>query len=373
MPQKLLILGTRGVPAAHGGFETFAERLALHLVARGWDVTVYCQREASPNSNSFVDVWRGIRRIHINTSATGPVGTMEFDWACVRHALGEPGIPLVLGYNTAIFTLLLRIAGRPVLMNMDGIEWRRAKWGAVARGWFYVNEWCGALFSTVLIADNPAIADHLARRRKREDIVTIAYGADLVNEASMDPILALGLIPGKYLLSIGRIEPENSILEMVSAYSARLREYDFVCLGALDPVRNSYHADVLAAAKGRVIFPGAIYDPERVQALRLHALAYCHGHTVGGTNPSLVEAMGAGSPIIAHDNKFNRWVAGDSQLYFRDVESLTTALDYLEDNNEWRAASGRASRSRFEQEFTWDRILGQYEALCLRYSHHEGK
>lgn len=360
---SLFILGTRGVPAAHGGFETFAERFALHMVGQGWDVTVYCQADAGPRG-PVEDVWRGVRRITFSADG-GALGTMAFDWMCVRHALGQRGVMLVLGYNTALFSALLRLRGNPLITNMDGIEWKRAKWPWHGRIWLYLNEWIGALTSTTLVADHPEIARHLARRRNARDIVMIPYGADPVTEAPEAPVRALGLTPGRYLISIGRIEPENNILTMVRAFASRPRDLQFICLGKLDPERNPYHAEVLRAGDGRVLFPGAIYDPEVVKALRFHAAAYCHGHSVGGTNPSLVEALGAGNAIIAHDNPYNRWVAGEAQLFFEDQAACTAMFAATESDVDRRSQAGAAARRRFETAFRWSEVLTAYEHVCL--------
>lgn len=264
-PHHLFIIGTRGIPASHGGFETFAQRFALHMRDQGWRVTVYCQVDAGP-PGPVEDEWQGVRRVTFAADA-GAVGTMKFDWACVRHAMNERGVMLVLGYNTAAFSAVLRLTGNPVLTNMDGIEWKRAKWPWHGRLWLYFNEWIGALTSTRLIADHPEIVRHLARRRREADIVMIPYGADAVEAAPEEPVRALGVEPGRYLISIGRVEPENNILPMIRGFAKRPRRFGFVCLGKLEPDKNPYHAQVIAAGQGRVAFPGAIYDPATVQAL----------------------------------------------------------------------------------------------------------
>lgn len=361
---SLFILGTRGVPAAHGGFETFAERFALHMAGQDWDVTVYCQADTGPKG-PVEDVWQGVRRVTFSANS-GALGTMAFDWMCVRHALGQRGVMLVLGYNTAVFSALLRLKGNPLITNMDGIEWKRAKWPWHGRIWLYLNEWIGALTSSTLVADHPEIARHLARRRSARDIVMIPYGADQVTEASEAPVRALGLTPGRYLISIGRIEPENNILTMIRAFTALPRDLQFICLGKLDPECNPYHAEVLRAGEGRVLFPGAIYDPEVVKALRFHAAAYCHGHSVGGTNPSLVEAMGAGNVIIAHDNPYNRWVAGDEQFFFADAKQCGTVVDRVVGDPKALTHARRHIRARFHEAFKWPPILKDYETLCVR-------
>jgi glycosyltransferase involved in cell wall biosynthesis len=365
----LFILGTRGVPAAHGGFETFAQRFALHMVERGWDVTVYCQAEAGPDG-PVEDVWNGVRRVTFR-AASGALATIGFDWMCVRHAMRQRGVMLVLGYNTALFSAVLRLTGNPLITNMDGIEWKRAKWSWPARAWLYCNEWIGALTSTVLIADHPEIAKHLTRRRRAEDIVMIPYGADAVAEAPEAPVRALGLTPGRYLISIGRIEPENNILTMVRAFANRPRDLQFICLGKLDPKRSPYHAEVLRAGEGRVLFPGAIYDADIVKALRFHAAAYCHGHSVGGTNPSLVEALGAGNAIIAHDNPYNRWVAGYGQFYFGDAAACEAIFTRIEDTAAIiKTAHSHATR-QFAEHFTWVPVLTGYEVLCQQRLQHD--
>lgn len=369
--KRLLILGIRGIPAAHGGFETFAEKLALYLVARGWKVTVYCQKDDGDGlfDAPVVDEWNGVRRVTIGTSLGVPYDTMAFDWASVRHVLNEPGLPLLLGYNTALFAARLRLYGRPIVINMDGIEWKRAKWGTAAKTWFYLNEKIGARCATKLVADHPVIADHLARLRRREDIVTIAYGADAVTAADEAPVRALGLEPGRYFLAIGRIEPENSTLEMVRAFVSAPRASRFVCLGKLEPERNPYHAAVMASGGDKVLFPGAVYDQHVVKALRFHALAYCHGHTVGGTNPSLIEALGAGNAVIVHDNVFNRYVVGDNALFFDGIKTCGEAFEQAENDSSWRETCRRASRERYQEYYTWAHILEQYERLLLGLVH----
>ncbi|WP_246672418.1 DUF1972 domain-containing protein [Mesorhizobium sp. B3-1-6] len=364
---SILILGTRGIPASHGGFETFAERLALFLAGRGWKVGVYCQKEVERVGQRVTsETWRGIELITIEVASKGPRATLEFDWQCVLDAARRPGVCLVLGYNGAVFLTWLRLRGRKILTNMDGIEWRRPKWGSAARSWFWLNEWIGAWLSHRLVADHPAIADHLATRRPRSAIATIAYGADPVTSAPEEPIRALGLEPGKYLVSIARIEPDNNILPIIEAFRRRDRgDMKLVVLGTLND-NIPYHRAVRAAAGNAVIMPGAIYDQAVVKALRYHARAYMHGHTVGGTNPSLVEALAAGNMVIAHDNRYNRWVAGDAAIYFSDTETLSQRIDEALADDALAAHCGKAARARAREAFRWEDVLSAYEKEALR-------
>lgn len=359
--RTLRILGTRGVPAAHGGFETFAEHLALYLVRHGWRVVVYCQVDGS--GSLFEDAWQGVERVHIPVSQTGPKGTIVFDWQATAHASRHRDLCLTLGYNTAVFGAILRLKGIPNVINMDGIEWSRAKWGKLAKTWFWLNDWAGCWLGDHLIADHPQIKAHLATRVATDKITTIAYGAEAISEAPTEPVLALGVTPGRFLTVIARPEPENSLLEIVQGFSARRRGVDLVVLGKYDTEGNVYHRAVREAASDEVKFVGAIYEKEVVRALRFLSLAYVHGHQVGGTNPSLVEALGAGNAVIAHDNRFNRWVAGEGAAYFAGADGFGQQLDELLIAEERLGAMRAASRARFEEAFTWERILGEYEKL----------
>lgn len=363
------ILGTRGIPAGHGGFETFAERLALYLVSRGTRVTVYCQSGQGEDLAGREDFWRGIRRVHFGTRLKGAGGTIEFDMKSVRHVLGQVGVDLVLGYNTAVFNTLQRIMGRRVFMNMDGIEWQRQKWAPHERMWLKFNEYVGAKISNMPIADHPEIARHIENRTGISPVM-IPYGADPVMAFETEPLSRFDVAPGRYFVSIARIEPENSILEIVRAFSRARTGMKFVVLGRIDP-QNPYHRKILSASGQNVILPGAIYDDITVKALRFHARAYFHGHQVGGTNPSLVEALGAGSPVIAHDNRFNRWTAGRGQAFFSDVEQCTNELRRLAFDDVAVHKARIAARSRHHESFRWSDVLHAYEALLLGVRDHE--
>ncbi|MET0377421.1 MAG: DUF1972 domain-containing protein [Spongiibacteraceae bacterium] len=365
MPNSLTILGIRGVPAAHGGFETFAEALALYLVAQDWSVTVYCQHEG--DGPLWEDDWRGIHRINIPVAGNSAKSTIIFDWLSTRHAARNNSLCLTLGYNTAIFCTLLRLRGVPNLINMDGIEWSRAKWGGLAKAWFWMNERAGCWLGNHLIADHPEIRAHLSTRVAPQKITTIPYGAVPVTAADVTLVEALGLQPGTYLTLIARAEPENSILEAVQGFSEKPRGYKLVVLGNYDTENNPYHRAVKAAASDEVCFVGAIYDKATVQALRFFSAAYVHGHQVGGTNPSLVEALGAGNAVLAHDNRFNRWVAGDAAMYFNGAAGFSGAIEQLLGSAEQRALLQKNALARFQQEFTWPHVLAQYETLLENY------
>jgi glycosyltransferase involved in cell wall biosynthesis len=358
---RVAILGTRGIPAAHGGFETFAERIALWLVARGWRVTVYCQEHGGGPIRE--DVWNGVERVIVPTSLAGAVGTMQFDWRCIRHAVRTGhATALTLGYNTALFCSWLRLHGVRNVINMDGLEWMRAKWRWHERAWLWINERAGCLIGNWLVADHPSIGNHLATRVSFNKIAVIPYGADRVEDVSADPLIAFGVVPGGYSCVIARPEPENSVLEIVRAFSAKPRDHKLLVFGKYE-AGHPYHDAVRQAAGDEVEFVGPIYDLPTVASLRFHSRLYVHGHQVGGTNPSLVEALGAGSAILAHDNRFNRWVAQDAAKYFSNTTDCQLQFDRLLSSDELIATQRQAAQARHASAFRWANVLNAYESL----------
>lgn len=358
------ILGTHGVPAGYGGFETAAENVARFLVDKGWRVVVYCQ--GSGTGPVVEDVWEGIERVTIPVPRDGWLGTSQFDLLSIKHAAAFDDINLTFGYNTAVFNVVQRIKRIPNVINMDGIEWSRARWGKFRQAILYTNERIACFVGNELIADHPELNTYLRTRAPARKITTITYGGPTVESAPTDVLEEFGLTPGGYATLIARPIPENTILEIIQGFTARRRDIDLVVLGNYKPEEDPYHAAVVAAGNDQVHFVGGIYEPERVQALRFHSVGYVHGHTVGGTNPSLVEALGAGNPVIAHDNAYNRWVAGDAGLYFETAADFDSRLTELLGTEGLRARLSAAARARHAEEFTWDHVAGQYEQLLLK-------
>lgn len=371
--RKVLMLGTRGIPGNHGGFETFAERLALFLKQNGWSVVVYCQ---SIGKEVQTREWNGIELVDI-PAQEGAFGSIVFDLKATLHALKQPGIILLFGYNTAVFSLLWRLKQRIVITNMDGMEWWRRKWTFLQKTWLFLNERCARLFSTHLIADHPGIKMHFLEQGVPSDKITsIPYCSEPVLRADAHHLESYNLMPNQYAIIIARPEPENSILEVVAAFSEKPRGYKLVVLGKYLPKENSYHKKVLAAASNsnEVLFLGAIYDTEVVQALRYYARLYIHGHTVGGTNPSLVEALAAGMPVLGHYNRFNYWVAGSEAGYFYDQKDCALQLDQVLGNDERLSTMRQTSLERYRKLFSNNKDVKAYEQLLLNYievHHHD--
>ena len=366
MKHELIILGTRGIPAKHGGFETFAEKIALYLVHKSnWNVTVYCQ--VYGNGEITEDNWNGIKRVHIPIKSKGALSTVLFDLKSVIHSFKKRKLILTLGYNTAVFNILFRLVRVKNIINMDGLEWKREKWTLNERIWLYINERAGCLIGNHLIADHPEIKKHLLSRVNTNKITMIPYGANFVESANIQKIESLGLKNNNYCIVIARPEPENNILEIVKAFSNKKRNLKLVVLGNFNLENNLYHKSVFDAASDEVIFPGAIYDSDVVESLRFFAKLYIHGHSVGGTNPSLVEALGAGVPVLAHKNKFNRWVAGESAKYFSDEYECEKLLDTILSDDENLNDMSIGSVRRFKCDFTWEKICDEYEKLLMKF------
>lgn len=363
--KHLIVLGIRGVPAAHGGFESFAERLVPWMVQAGWRVTVYCQ--GSETGERYEDTWEGCRRVHIPVKSDGPLGTIEFDMKSTMAAVREKGLLLTLGYNTGFLSVYARLRGRFNLINMDGIEWKRAKYSTPQKIYLWINERLAAASGNALIADHPQIAKHHADHAPADKITMIPYGAERIETADEMLLARYGIERDRFLTVIARPEPENSLLEIVRAFSRRPRGIKLVVLGKYSP-DHAYQNSVLAAASDEVVFPGAVYAKPDLHALRLFSLAYVHGHQVGGTNPSLVEALGAGNAVIAHDNPFNRWVAGDAGVYFANEDECEKRIEELAASPALRDELREHALRRWTEEFTWPQILEAYQALIERCS-----
>jgi glycosyltransferase involved in cell wall biosynthesis len=365
MTKTVRILGTHGVPAEYGGFETAAENVALFLASRGWRVIVYCQIDGTGPIRE--DTWNGLERVIIPVDIEGWRGTSKFDLLSIRHAAKSRDVCLTFGYNTAIFNVLQRIKKIPNVINMDGIEWSRSRWGFFRQAILYTNERIACFVGNHLIADHPEIEKFLLTRAPSRKLTTITYGADPVSDAPAEVPISRGLEPGRYLTLICRPIPENSIVELVGGFSRKPRGYKLVLLGDYVSGEDPYHRQVMNAASNEVVFLGSIYDKAEVEALRFHSAAYLHGHTVGGTNPSLVEAMAAGNPVVAHDNPYNRWVAEDAAVYFSTGDDVSDHLDEILASPARLEEMHRASLSRYSSEFTWEHVAGQYEQLLLRF------
>ncbi len=363
-PLRIAILGTRGIPARYGGFETFAEKLAIGLTKRGFDVTVFCEENGAGHPPEF----QGVHLRYHRAPSLGSLQTILFDLRCLWSARKGFDVVYMLGYGCAPFCILPRFWSTSVWLNPDGLEWARAKWGRFARLYFKLMESVSVRVPSLLIPDSHAIASSLTERHgKLVPFEVIAYGCDIVEAAPPpDRLSAFQLSPSSYFLVVCRFEPENHVLEILRGFEQSKSERELILVGDFRSP-SPYVRQLLAVQNPRIRFVGTVYDGATLKALRYHAFAYVHGHSVGGTNPSLLEAMGCANLTLAHDNAFNRETLGSHALFFSSVDELTKQINGSETLSEEERMNFRAAiQARARTEYSWDGIIATYAALLTK-------
>lgn len=360
-PVHLAILGTRGIPASYGGFETFAEELALRLAERGVDVTVYCENRDGDKPEMYKDV----RLAYIPSPNIGPLTTILFDLRCLWHSRKGFDVVYMLGYGTSIFCLIPRLWGTKVWINMDGIEWARAKWNFAAKIYFKIMEVIAVRIANRIIADAEGIKQFLQERHKRLPLCSvIPYGAYVIDRApDINALAGLNLHPNQYYLIVCRLEPENHVLEIIKGVAASESKLPLVVVG--NNKTDTPYIKMLKALNNRhILFIGAVYDKAKLRALRYYCRTYFHGHSVGGTNPSLLEALGCGNIVIAHDNVFNREVAGDLGLYFKTSGEIPYHINKIENlSKEQKIEISVGARRRIKECYDWNAVAAAYQKM----------
>lgn len=363
-PLSIAILGTRGIPARYGGFETFAEELSARLVARGHSVTVYARpRYAVPG----VRTHRGVRVIVRPTISTKHLDTVVHAFVTsIDAAFRRFDVALYCNAATAPFVPIVRLFSRRtrVVLNVDGIERRRRKWGPLGRLWYAIGERAAASFPHAIVADAREIARYW-RERHGMDAPFIAYGAPTERAGGTEAIRRLGLEAGGYVLYVSRLEPENHALAVVRAFRRVKTDKRLVVVGDA-PYARGYVARVKAEAAGdpRIVFPGAIYG-EPYREILSHAALHVHGTEVGGTHPALLEAMGVGHAVLVLDTPENREAGGDAVEYFalEPEDELAGRLAALLAGGERAAALGARALARVREHYDWERVADAYETL----------
>ena len=364
---RIAFLGARGVPARYGGFETFVEEIGARLAERGVDVTVFCERDKGEPEGPAE--YRGMDLRYVKAWAPGPARTIQVDVSGLARAMRGFDVVYLLGYGAAFAAWLPRMTGTSVWINPDGIEWQRSKWGGPARAWLALMERMACRAASRLVIDNGALADNIGARARMGQHSVLAYGAETLDEELPDDaVRALGLTPGEYDLLVCRFEPENHVDEILQAHERANTGRPLVAVAHTD-TGTPYATRTMdrasgAARDGRVRFLGAIYDPEVLLPLRQHSGLYLHGHSVGGTNPSLLEAMGAGNVVLAHDNPFNREVLGEQDVYWDGIEALTQRISDWAGRAEVEIQGVRdRNLARIRSDYCWDQLADDYAAL----------
>jgi glycosyltransferase involved in cell wall biosynthesis len=367
-PLDIAIAGTRGVPARYGGFETFASELAPRLAARGHRVTVYARegyvsRRRKRFRGAEVVVLPRARQKHLETPAHA--------LATALAALDRPekhDVVLLCNAACAPVVPLLRARGSRVVLNVDGVERLRRKWGLAGKLWYRAGERLALALADSCVADARSIADYYRERHGRE-LELIAYGADPQARVAPGAALArLGLSPGDYFLVVTRLEPENNASLVARAWKDVSTKKRLVIVGDAPYERQEKLAlGRLAARDPRIVLAGAVYG-RRVRELFSNAFAYVQPSEVGGTHPALLQGMALSPVVVANDVPEHREVLADAGLYYarNDQAELSRTLAELELRPELREALGGRARARVTEHYTWAEIARRYEALFFR-------
>jgi glycosyltransferase involved in cell wall biosynthesis len=361
---RIAMVGTRGVPARYGGFETAIEEVGRRLADRGHQVVVYCRTTggpAAPRPRRHL----GMELVHLPAARTRSLETLSHTALSVAHLVTHrPDAAFVFNAANAPLLPALRAARVPVATHVDGLEWKRAKWGPTGRRYYRLAESLAVRWSDALIADAQGIADYY-RQVFDAPTTLLSYGAPLVAPGS-DRLAELDLVPRGFHLVVARFEPENHVDVIVEGYARSGATRPLVVVGSA-PYAEAYTRRVHELADDRVRFLGGVWDQQQLDQLYANCFTYLHGHSVGGTNPSLLRAIGAGAAVLAFDVDFNREVAGQAGRYFADAAGVTALVEAAESDPAGVALDGKRAAELAER-YDWDDVADGYERLALELS-----
>ncbi|KAF0232746.1 MAG: hypothetical protein FD177_2228 [Desulfovibrionaceae bacterium] len=357
---SIALIGTRGVPAKYGGFETCVHEIGRRLAQRGHSVTVYCRcsyyMERTPE-------WEGVRRIFLPNIRMKTLDTLSHTFLSCWHALFmQYDVHMVFNAANSLMLFPLRLFGKRIAVNTDGLEWRRSKWNRLGKSYFKAAEKLSCFIANRIVSDSKGIHDYYLKTHG-VDSSEIAYGAYVQQPKSPDRLKELGLVPGGYFLQITRFEPENYPLLTIEAYNRLNTDKKLVLVGG-NPYGGDYVDKIMAAAGENIILPGFIYDQELLGQLWAYCHAYIHGNSVGGTNPALLQTMAAGCLTIASDIPFNHDVLQEFGIYYTlEQSSLAEMMQWSLDHIHELDGFKQGARQRVLKHYSWEHITDQYEAL----------
>ncbi|HEX4230148.1 MAG TPA: DUF1972 domain-containing protein [Bryobacteraceae bacterium] len=358
---RIALLGTRGIPANYGGFETFAEELSTRLAARGHQLTVYC-RQSYPLSE-----YRGVRLRYLPTIRHKYFDTVAHTALSTLDLLRRRfDVVLYCNAANAVFTLWPRLIGMPTALNVDGLERRRKKWNRIAKAWYLMSEWMATWCCSAVVSDAENIRQYYAERYSKKSTF-IPYGAEVGPVPETDEVRKLGLEPGKYVLYVSRMEPENNALMVRQAFERVETDCKLAMIGDA-PYADDYIRMVKDTRDNRVTIPGAVYG-EGYRQLQSHSRVYVQATEVGGTHPALIEAMGRGALVLYLKTPENAEVAGDTAVPFESdlTEKLAWAVNL---SAEERAGWGQRAMERISRLYSWDAVTDRYEELFASLNSH---
>lgn len=364
MTRRFAIIGSRGFPSTYGGYETLVRYLARHLVREGHDVTVYC-RARDENRRTWLT--EGVRCIATPGRDTKSLSTLSFGLTSIADAsLRRFDAALVLNIANGFWVPALRAARTPFAVNTDGIEWERAKWNAAGKAAFKAGAHMTAKVAPALVCDSEAIGAIWSDLFDRQSVF-IPYGGEIVDDLGRDRIDAIGLGSDPYVLVVARLAPENNVeltLDALSQMGDAAPQAVIVGSANFDSPIERRLKDLADA--GSVRWLGHVADQQLLMQLWSNCAAYIHGHSVGGTNPALLQALGAGAPTLALDTVFNREVVRhDDQLFAPNTSALTQALRETMESEHRQAVMRDRGQQIIRERYTWDDVCRRYTDLLV--------
>jgi glycosyltransferase involved in cell wall biosynthesis len=357
---RIALIGTRGVPARYGGFETCVEEVGRRLAARGHEVIVYCRR--GQDDGPLPTEYLGMKLVQLPALRRKVLETLSHTGLSVGHLAGHP-VDAAVVFNAANAPLLPVIRARriPVATHVDGLEWQRAKWGSGGRRYYRTAESLAVRWSDALIADAQGIQSYYETEFGAPSVL-ISYGAPILTDVGADRLAELDLTAQGYHLVVARFEPENHVDVIVEGYASSTATRPLVVVGSA-PYADEHTKRIHDLGDDRTRFLGAVWDQDQLDQLYANAFTYLHGHSVGGTNPSLLRAIGAGTPTTAFDVGFNREVLGESGVFFTTPADVAARLRETEGDPAGTEHRGELARER-ARAYDWDDVAVKYEALC---------
>ena len=363
---KIAIMGIRGIPANYGGFETFAEEIAPRLVRYGHEVTVYGR---SNNIKYKDNYYKGVRIKILPTIHHKYFDTVAHTFLCALHSLfNKYDVILICNSANSAFSWIPRLRGQRVVLNVDGLEWKRKKWNILGR-WFYkISEYLATIFPNHIVSDAVEIQKYYLDKFKKKSTY-IAYGAPTERETSNDILQIFDLKPRQYLLYVSRLEPENNAHLVVKAFEKLRTDKKLVIVG--DAPYNKEYINKLKSTKDhRIIFTGYVFG-KGYREFQSNAYIYIQATEVGGTHPALLEGMGFGNCVLANDVAEHHEVLGDAGLYFNgnhNDQDLSKKMQYLLERPEIVENYRVKARDRVIARYSWDKVARDYEALFIKMS-----
>ena len=361
---RIAMIGDRGIPARYSGFSTLVEEVSTRLVStHGFDVTVYCRAQYFDHRPS---IYKGVKLVYLRAPGGKNFESLFHSARAIVHAaLCRYDAVFVVDPGNGPLTLPLAISGTPFAIHTDGKGWQRTKWGNLQRRYYKWSEACSARLATWLVTDSPAMHSYYLNEYGARSTY-IPYGSHVGGEPDTSILAEHGLKPAGYHLVVARLEPENNVGLIVREYRQSRAQLPLVYVGAAR-YESSHSREVLAQTDGRVRCIGAVYDAERLNALYANCRSYIHGHEVGGTNPSLLRAMGAGAACIPIDVVYHHEALGEQGLFFgRHPGELAAILDQLEADDELVGRLGRLAADRASSLFRWDAVADAYAQMMTR-------